>query len=100
MKEELLTRQMIETGELDAMIARDAPTLRILTGVEREVSLRKILDTRPEGEAWLFGYGSLIWNPTVATKERRVAQVEGWHRSFCLSIVAGRGSANSPGLVL
>ena len=50
--------------------------------------------------AWLFAYGSLIWNPALPYEARRFARVHGWHRSFCLSTLAGRGSAEAPGLVL
>ncbi|WP_229257382.1 gamma-glutamylcyclotransferase [Duganella callida] len=32
--------------------------------------------------------------------ERRIARVDGWHRSFCLSITALRATAESPGLML
>ncbi|MGQ0563691.1 MAG: gamma-glutamylcyclotransferase [Gemmobacter sp.] len=49
---------------------------------------------------WVFGYGSLIWDPGFAVAERRVARVRGWHRSFCMRSVHYRGSATAPGLVL
>ncbi len=42
----------------------------------------------------------MIWNPTVHVEERRTARIEGWHRAFCLSTAAGRGTAANPGLVL
>jgi glutathione-specific gamma-glutamylcyclotransferase len=96
----ILTRSLIETGEIDAIVAKDAPALRLLTEAEREASLQTVLASRPPGDVWLFGYGSLIWNPTIRIVERRIAQVAGWHRAFCLSTMAGRGSAESPGLVL
>ncbi len=95
-----LTRDMIEAGEMDAIIARDAPTMRILTDDERKVSLQTTLAAKPKEDVWLFGYGSLIWNPTVRFTEKRVARVQGWHRAFCLATPAGRGSVDNPGLVL
>ena len=82
------------------MVAREAPAIRIYTDVERAASLKETLDARPDGDIWLFAYGSLIWNPTITPADCKVARVQGWHRSFCLSIVAGRGSAQFPGLVL
>lgn len=100
MNKVILTREMIASGELDQMVARDAPAIRIYTDVEREASLRETLDARPDGDIWLFAYGSLIWNPTITPADCKVARVQGWHRSFCLSIVAGRGSTRLPGLVL
>lgn len=49
---------------------------------------------------WVFGYGSLIWDPGFPVAERRVARATGWHRSFCMRSVHYRGSVESPGLVL
>ena len=51
-------------------------------------------------EIWLFGYGSLIWNPFVDPIEKRVVKVHGLHRKFCLKTEIGRGSKKNPGLVL
>ena len=99
--EHVITRALLEAGGVDAMVARAAPDLRLLTEAERAASLRDTLAQRPPGEAaWLFGYGSLIWNPTIHSVERRTATVRGWHRAFCLSTRAGRGTAERPGLVL
>lgn len=49
---------------------------------------------------WVFGYGSLIWNPEFPVAERRVARLDGWHRSFCMWSIHHRGTAEAPGLVL
>jgi cation transport protein ChaC len=100
MQTDPLTRDLIESGAIDAMVARDAPALRLLTSAERRDSLQRTLAGWPSDDVWLFGYGSLIWNPTVDFVERRVARVTGWHRSFCLETPAGRGSVDNPGLVL
>lgn len=100
MKMYALTRELIEAGGIDALVARDAPGLRVLTEAERAASLRATLAARPEGPAWLFAYGSLIWNPTVRVEEARVGRIEGWHRAFCLVTVVGRGSPDHPGLTL
>ena len=55
-----LTRELIEAGGVHAIVARDAPDLRLLTEEERAASLRATLAERPPGDVWLFGYGSLI----------------------------------------
>ncbi|MBF9034132.1 gamma-glutamylcyclotransferase [Rhodobacterales bacterium HKCCE2091] len=55
------------------------------------------IDNRP---LWVFGYGSLIWNPGFPVAERRVATLRGWHRSFCMSSIHHRGTPENPGLVL
>jgi glutathione-specific gamma-glutamylcyclotransferase len=49
---------------------------------------------------WVFGYGSLIWNPGFAYQRAEVARLSGWHRSFCMASVHYRGTIEAPGLVL
>ena len=96
----LLSRAFIQAGGVDALLAKDAPDLLCWSEAELAASLRGVMEARPAGEIWLFGYGSLIWNPTIHAAERRVARIDGWHRAFCLSTSAGRGSRDNPGLVL
>jgi glutathione-specific gamma-glutamylcyclotransferase len=97
---DLLSREFISEGGLRTVLAREAPSLRLLSDSELAVSLQATLAARPPGDVWIFGYGSLIWNTTVHTVESRTARVDGWHRSFCLSVTAGRGSIAAPGLLL
>ena len=49
---------------------------------------------------WVFGYGSLIWDPGFPVAERRIATLHGWHRSFCMRSIHHRGTVENPGLVL
>lgn len=49
---------------------------------------------------WIFGYGSLIWNPGFDPAARALARAEGWHRSFCMRSIHHRGTVERPGLVL
>lgn len=66
-----------------------------------ERSMRETMSARPEtGDLWIFAYGSLIWNPACQFETRRKATMFGWHRSLCLKLIAGRGSAQSPGRML
>ena len=53
-----------------------------------------------QGSLWVFGYGSLIWDPGFAVAERRIGRVTGWHRSFCMRSIHHRGTVEAPGLVL
>lgn len=95
-----LTRQQLEAGSWGAEIARDAPTVVLWTDEQRAESIAATLAARPPGDVWVFAYGSLIWNPTFKFEESRVAIIDNWHRSFCLSVSAGRGTVEVPGLVL
>ena len=49
---------------------------------------------------WVFGYGSLIWNPEIEFEQAELARLHGWHRSFCVSSTRYRGTADEPGVVL
>lgn len=51
-------------------------------------------------DMWVFGYGSLIWNPEFPVAEQHVARATGWHRSFCMRSIHHRGTEEAPGLVL
>ncbi len=51
-------------------------------------------------ETWIFGYGSLMWNPGFAFAEARRARLTGYHRAFCIYSIHYRGTLRQPGLVL
>lgn len=49
---------------------------------------------------WVFGYGSLVWNPGFAWSARHLAVLKGYRRSFCMLSIHHRGTVERPGLVL
>ncbi len=49
---------------------------------------------------WIFGYGSLLWNPGFKPAEQVRADLKGYSRSFCMLSVRHRGTEYKPGLVL
>lgn len=49
---------------------------------------------------WIFGYGSLVWNPEIEFEQAQLARLHGWHRSFCVNSTRYRGTADEPGVVL
>ncbi|MGZ5237736.1 MAG: gamma-glutamylcyclotransferase, partial [Caldimonas sp.] len=51
------------------------------------------------GDAWIFGYASLIWRPEFDAVEDRPATVYGWHRSLAMRSRVNRGTPECPGLV-
>lgn len=51
-------------------------------------------------EFWVFGYGSLMWNPGFIYQERAVAKAFGYRRSLCVRSHVYRGTPEKPGLVL
>lgn len=51
-------------------------------------------------EFWVFGYGSLMWNPGFAFEEKMPARAFGFRRSLCVWSHVHRGTPDHPGLVL
>ena len=49
---------------------------------------------------WVFGYGSLLWNPEFNPVESVRADLPGYTRSFCMLSIHHRGTEKKPGLVL
>ncbi|MGD9942991.1 MAG: gamma-glutamylcyclotransferase [Burkholderiaceae bacterium] len=49
---------------------------------------------------WVFGYGSLIWNPEIEFDRAELARLRGYHRAFCVSSTRYRGTPEQPGVVL
>ena len=67
------------------------------------VTLRRHFDTRlplPAGDFWVFGYGSLMWDPGFDFTQHQPAVLYGYHRRLCLWSIHFRGTLQRPGLVL
>ncbi|MGO4355089.1 gamma-glutamylcyclotransferase [Rhizobium sp. RAF36] len=96
----VLSRELLASGHAIALALEDAPDMRLPTATDRMSSLAMFLSSRPCGDLWVFAYGSLIWNPALRAVESRIATIKDWHRSFCLSMTAGRGTPCKPGLAL
>ena len=65
----------------------------------REETRQEALRDRLNDDLWVFAYGSLMWDPGFCFSEVRTARLQGYHRSFCLQSVLGRGSPECPGLM-
>ncbi|MFO1152938.1 MAG: gamma-glutamylcyclotransferase [Rhodospirillales bacterium] len=51
-------------------------------------------------ETWVFGYGSLMWDPGFPFAEAAWGLLRGFHRSLCIRSVRNRGTPERPGLAL
>ncbi len=96
-------REDILDGRMEALLveAEKRGIFKRMTPEDREISKQQTLSLLPSGEdVWLFGYGSLMWNPTIHYVERCAAKLYGYHRQFCLWTHMGRGTPEKPGLML
>lgn len=96
----MLTRTFIDSGEyFESFGSLPQGTIWDRERICR--SLEKTLAVRPDtDDVWVFAYGSLIWNPLLRFDEQQIATLHGWHRSFCLSMITGRGNSSTPGRML
>ncbi len=70
---------------------------RLTRGVSRR-SYSPVVDMQLAD--WVFGYGSLIWNPEIDFDHAVLARVHGYHRAFCIRSTRYRGTPSRPGVVL
>ena len=100
--------KLVLTSELVARVDRKVeqdhlppdPERIAMTDADYASAVRDILESHGPGPVWVFGYGSLLWNPGFMFEERRPARLRGWHRAFCMELHRFRGSPEQPGLML
>jgi glutathione-specific gamma-glutamylcyclotransferase len=84
-----------------AQLAAQFGDAKFLSEEEREASRTKVMSEHVPGtDLWVFGYGSLMWNPAIHVDESLPGVVEGFHRSFCMRLMFGRAMPDNPGLML
>ena len=72
-----------------------------LTPIQRAESLSATLSRAPNRhEVWVFGYGSLMWNPCFSYRQRIPAVLSGYARGFSIWTTLARGTPSKPGLGL
>ena len=96
-----LTKKNINEGRLGEKIKSISGSDKVLTKNELIKERRKLIpDDGINEDIYIFGYGSLLWNPTINYEAQYLAKVYGFHRSFCMKTNLGRGSFKTPGLML
>ena len=106
----MLNRDSIRDGVVYKMLKqhRHLNDVAPRTAEERAASLRATLARAPagtldragHGDVWVFGYGSLMWNPAFHYAEKRRGKIYGFHRAYCIWTHLGRGTPDNPGLML
>ena len=96
-----ITRESLASGTFKQLVEdRDGDDHDMLNEAELLASRRRMVPDDVTEDVWLFGYGSLIWNPVVKTSDTRLGRIYGYRRRFCLRTQIGRGTPETPGLVL
>ncbi len=96
-----LTREDLENDVLRKSYEHLRHDVPLVPEDEFHASLENLLaGWNPARDLWVFGYGSLIWNPLFKFVEHKLAGIHGFHRCFCLRSRLGRGSVDKPGLML
>ena len=97
-----ITREALQNWRVATMAReRDGAEATVATEEQLLESRRAMVpDDADCSDLWVFGYGSLIFNPIIAHNQRLIARIHGYHRRFCLWTKIGRGSPECPGLVL
>lgn len=71
------------------------------TDERRDSNLRETLAQSPDPDSlWVFGAGSLIWDPRFDADETRTATLTEYRRAFSFWTIRARGSFERPGLGL
>ncbi|SAL52649.1 ChaC-like protein [Caballeronia peredens] len=96
----MLNRSVISSGAYLESFDSLPPDI-LWTQSQIDHSLADTMTRRPEQtDLWVFAYGSLMWNPISEYDCRVTATLDNWHRSFCIRLLAGRGSPRNPGRML
>ena len=98
-----LKREDFSRERIDKLVneMRGKGFFEAFTHEERENNRKSLLShLAPGKDLWIFGYGSLIWNPAFNFIEKKPARLYGFHRSFCLHLTIGRGSPEAQSLML
>jgi len=65
---------------------------------ERDAAMHVARKALAPGDIWVFGYGSLLWDPGFPFVEVRHAYAPDYARQFILWVEGGRGTPTRPGV--
>lgn len=97
-----LARAAVPVDPVAAMRRTAPETPPVVPSAEALAAGRRALISRlaPGADVWVFGYGSLMWDPGFAHEAARPALLYGYHRALCIYSHRHRGTVQRPGLVL
>ena len=78
----------------------EADSIRTMNSEELSDSVQQMLKgMNLKDGIWVFGYGSLMWNPDFILEEKRTGTIYGYQRRLCLKSIVYRGTSDYHGLV-
>ena len=95
-----LNRENIQSDKLRKFVREEGLGEKLLDDETLLKSRRSLIPDNTKKDVWLFGYGSLIWNPVIEPVKKLKVKNFGYRRRYCLKTKIGRGSKKYPGLVL
>ena len=100
MKKEFKKNEVNSNSSYKWGTGKEADSIRTMNSEELSNSVKQILKgVNLEKGVWVFGYGSLMWNPDIKLAEKRTGTLTGYHRSLCLKSLVYRGTPDYHGLV-
>ncbi len=96
----LLTREALLNGEIERLVHDDQNNIERISDDQRATLVTQTLHALADSELWVFGYGSLIWNPALNFEEQRRCSINGFEKKFCFWTTLSRGSVECPGLMM
>ncbi len=79
---------------------KEVDLIRTMNSDDLSASVQQMLKGQNLKEGvWVFGYGSLMWNPDFKLADKRTGIVSGYHRRLCLKSIVYRGTPDYHGLV-
>lgn len=95
-----INRDTLTNNLVKKMVLQRGGDHTVLSDEGLLASRRALISDDYQGDIWVFGYGSLLWNPVITISDQIQGRIYGYHRQFCLKTEVGRGSPENPGLVL
>ena len=96
----ILTREKLLSGEIERLIHDNQSSIERMPDDQRATLVDQTLSELADSELWVFGYGSLIWNPALNFEEKRRSSIKGFEKKFCFWTTLSRGTVECPGLMM
>ena len=96
----VLTREALLNGDVARLVHEQHKDMPRMSDVQRAELVERTVSELDGSDLWVFGYGSLIWNPAMEFDEQRCCNIEGYKKKFCFWTTLSRGTIEQPGLMM